>query len=230
MSLRVPSITLLLTASLALSGCATVLIVTQTRQSDAQRRVDQAVDVIYQMKSQPATGSLLRDAKGLLIVPDYTKAAFVIGSHSGVGVLLARHDGRWSDPAFFTLGGVSFGFQAGAEVGPVAYVLMTSRAVQTFEDRNVRAGLEADAGLTVARFSGDARIASTASKADVVVWTGEAGLFGGLAFNATDVVTNSTLDEAYYGSASVNRILDGSVHNRLADELQLALSTQLARQ
>lgn len=230
MNLRVRLIMMLVAASVGVTGCATVLVVTQTRRADAQRRVAQAIDVIYQMQSKPGAGSLLSDAMGVLIVPDYTNVAFVVGSHSGVGVLLARHNGHWSDPAFFTIGGVSFGLQAGTEVGPVAYVLMTSRAVQEFEDQSVKARLEGDVALTVAKLSVDARIASTVPTADVIVWTGTAGVFGGLAFNATDVVTNTSLDEAYYGSASISRILDGTVHNRLADGLRLALSTQLARQ
>lgn len=234
MRIRIGLITMLCAAGLALGGCATAPTTPQARQSDiadAQSRVDKAVDVIDQMQSQPGTAALLSRAAGVLIVPEFAQAAFIAGGEGGVGVLVARHKGHWSDPAFFEVGGLSLGLQAGAAVGPVAYVLMTPRAVQAFENRTNHFSLGADAGLTVAKFSSGTNIVSTLPTADVIVWTGTEGLFGGVAFDATDVVTSSQLDEAYYhGLVSVQQILAGTVSNRSADRLREALSPKLARQ
>ena len=234
MNIRVPLITMLCAASMAVAGCAAAPTTRQARQSDiadAQARVDKAVNVVDQMTSQPGTAALLRNARGVLIVPDYAQAAFILGGRGGIGVLVARHDGHWSDPAFFQVGGLSLGLQAGVDAGPVAYVLMTPRAVQEFESRTSKFSLGADAGLTVAKFSSGTNIVSTLPTADVIVWTGTVGLFGGVALDATEVSTNSRLDEAYYhGLISVHQILDGTAHNRLADRLQAALPTRVALQ
>jgi SH3 domain-containing YSC84-like protein 1 len=228
MNLRAPLITILCVATVAVCGCAAAPTTRQARQADvadAQSRVDRAVEVIDQMQSQPGAAALLRNAMGVLVVPDYAQAAFILGGRGGVGLLVAKHDGHWTDPAFFQVGGLSLGLQAGVDAGPVAYVLMTPRAVQEFENRSSKFSLGADAGLTIAKFSSSTNIVSTLPTADVIVWTGTAGVFGGVAFDATDVVTNSRLDEAYYhGLVSVRKILDGAVHNRLADRLQGALS------
>jgi len=232
MKLKIPFMTMVCAASLAVAACAAAPTTRQARETDltsAQGRVDRAVDVIDQMQSQPGTAALLRNARGVLVVPDYVQAAFIIGGRGGVGVLVAPHDGHWSDPAFFQVGGLSLGLQAGVDAGPVAYVLMTPRAVREFENRPGRFSLGADAGLTVATFSSATHIVSTLPTADVIVWTGTAGVFGGVAFDATDVVSNPRLDEAYYRSlTSVRQILDGDVHNRLADRLQVALSARVA--
>lgn len=234
MKFKAPVVSLVLAAAIAATGCASAPTTASARRSDiadAQSRVDKAVNVVDEMKADPAMAVLLRSAKGVLVVPEYAQAAFIIGGQGGVGVLMAHNAGRWSDPAFFSVGGLSVGFQAGGQVGAVAYVLMTERAVQQFETRTNRFSLGADAGLTVVKYSSKANIVSTAAPAaDVVAWTDTEGLFGGVAFDATDVMTNSRLDEAYYhGLVSVRRILDDSVHNQMADRLETALSTRVAQ-
>jgi SH3 domain-containing YSC84-like protein 1 len=202
--------------------------------ADAQARVEKSAAVVDRMKSEPKVDALLRRAKGVLIVPDYGKAAWIVGGQGGVGVLTARLSGeRWSAPAFYTIGGLSIGFQAGGEVGPVAFILMTDRAVQQFEDRTNRFSLGADAGLTVVSFSDQADIASTnGAPADVVAWSGAKGLFGGVSVGATDVMANNSLDYSYYHNLQVTPrdILAGNVHvpGGGDDVLKSALETRVA--
>lgn len=228
MKLMVPFMSLLLAASVASAGSAGAATAPGAQQgvADAQSFVDKSVHVIAQMKSDPRTAALLRKARGVLIVPEYLQAALIVGGQGGVGVLVDRHAGRWSGPAFFTISGLSVGLQAGGDAGSVAYLLMTQKAVREFENRSSKFGLGADAGLTVARLSRATNIVSTPPTADVIVWTGTTGLFGGVAFEATDVAANFRLDQAYYHEpVSMRQILDNSVHNRLADPLRVALAT-----
>jgi SH3 domain-containing YSC84-like protein 1 len=228
---------LVLANALILAGCAhTPPTGAQARNdaADAQARVDKAASVVDAMKTDPGVNALLREAKGVLVVPDYGKAAWIVGGQGGVGVLTTREQsGRWSDPAFYTLGGLSIGLQAGGEAGSVAYILMTDRALRPFEYRTNRFSLGADAGLTVVAFSDQANLASTGgAPADVVAWSGTKGLFGGLSVGATDVVTNSTLDEAYYGNPGVTQaqILSGQVKVAGGRVLRSALETRVAAQ
>lgn len=232
MAYKIPA-GLAVAGALVLAACASAPTTREARQADvadAQGRVDRAVAVVDEMKQDPAMDALLRSAKGILVVPDYGKAAWIIGGQGGVGVMAEQTSpGHWSDPAFFTIGGLSIGLQAGGEAGAVAYLLMTPRALTPFETRTNKFTLGADAGLTVVNYSSDARITSTNPNADVVVWTGTKGLFGGIAFGVTDVVANSALDEAYYhGLVSPKQILLGSVHNHQADGLDRALTTRVA--
>ena len=58
----------------------------------------------------------MKDAAGVLIVPQLLRAGFIWGGSGGSGVLLARQeDGLWSQPAFYGMGDVTFGLQAGAD-------------------------------------------------------------------------------------------------------------------
>lgn len=223
-----PLISLLLVALCAAGVATAAPPVANTQQygaTDAQSFVEKSVHVIDQMKAERGMAALLRKSHGVLIVPEYLQAALIVGGQGGVGVLVDRHGGRWSDPAFFTINGLSVGLQAGGDAGAVAYLLMTQKAVREFETRASKFSLGADAGLTVARFSSSANIVSTQPTADVIVWTGTTGLFGGVAFEATDVASNFRLDQAYYHApVSRRQILDNAVHNRLANPLRIALS------
>lgn len=201
--------------------------------ADAQSRVEKSAAVVDRMKSEPKVAALLREARGVLVVPDYGKAAWIVGGQGGVGVLTARRgNDRWSPPAFYTIGGLSIGLQAGGEVGPVAFILMTDRAVKQFEDRTNRFSLGADAGLTVVAFSDQADIASTnGAPTDVVAWSGAKGLFGGVSVGATDVVMNTNLNDAYYHNlqATPREILAGDVNPpEGSGVLTTALETRVA--
>jgi SH3 domain-containing YSC84-like protein 1 len=215
---RLSSFGLMLAGAAMLVACAHTPPTGSTARNDAtdaQARVEKSATVVDRMKSEPKVNALLRQAKGVLVVPDYGKAAWIVGGQGGVGVLTARRAGdRWGAPAFYTIGGLSIGLQAGGEVGPVAFILMTDRAVQQFAERTNRFSLGADAGLTVVAFSDQADIASTnGAPADVVVWSGAKGLFGGVSVGATDVMMNTNMNDAYYGNAQVTprQILAGDV-------------------
>jgi SH3 domain-containing YSC84-like protein 1 len=234
MKLTYPCISLLLAAFCGAGGAGGAAAsaapsAPQFGAAEAQGLVDKSVNVIDEMKADPRTAALLRNSRGVLIVPQYLQTALIVGGQGGVGVLVDRHAGRWSDPAFFTISGLSVGLQAGGDAGAVAYLLMTQRAVREFETRSSKFGLGADAGLTVAKFSSSTNIVSTLPTADVIVWTRTTGLFGGVAFDATDVATNFRLDQAYYHvPVSMRQILDNSVHNRLANPLRVALSAPVS--
>ncbi len=96
----------------------------------------------------------VKDAKGILIVPQLLKAAFFFGGSGGSGVFLARDEktGDWSDPAFYTLGSGSFGLQFGAEASEVVLLAMTQRGVKAMLDSNFKLG--ADASIAVGPVGG----------------------------------------------------------------------------
>lgn len=194
---------------------------------DAQDRVNDAVNVVEQMKQDPALAHLLRDARGVFIIPHFGKGGFIIGGQGGTGVVLAHRHDRWSDPAFFDVGGASIGAQAGGEKGSVVMLLMTDRALDHFENTHNKWALGASAGLTVVRYSGNAH--AQEGRGDVIVWSDARGLYGGLTAGVTDITPSSKLDHAYYQQpASAHEILSGNVTNSASDPLRDALLTRVA--
>jgi lipid-binding SYLF domain-containing protein len=189
----------------------------------ASKRVTEAVAVVRQLEATPRMKQLLQQAKGVLIVPYYGRAALGVGAHGGGGLLVLKHaDGAWSGPAFYDLGGLTLGVQAGAEGGALAMILNNDKAVNEFMQKNNFA-LSAEAGLTVLNWS---RLAQgTAGTGDVVAWSATKGLFGdAVAVGLSDIRYNEKLTNAYYGRALTPKdIAAGSVSNQHAQPLQQAL-------
>jgi SH3 domain-containing YSC84-like protein 1 len=69
----------------------------------------------------------VKDAKGIFIVPQLLKAAFFFGGEGGSGVFLVKDEktNEWSEPAFYTMGAGSFGFQFGAQASEIVLLVMS---------------------------------------------------------------------------------------------------------
>lgn len=192
------------------------------RQQAAIKRIGDAVTVVTAMDREAGMPDLLAKARGVYLVPTYGRAALGIGGEGGSGVLMVRRsDGSWNNPAFFNIGGISVGIQAGVEGGPFALLLMNQKAVDNFRNRN-NFSLSADAGITVVNFT---RLAQGTVTGDVVAWSGSKGLFGNAATLAiNDIRFNQRLNEAYYGKMmTALQTIDSTEPNTQADALRKVL-------
>jgi len=195
------------------------------RKEAANRRLADAAGVVRTMSATPALAELLRMARGAYIVPVYGRAALGVGAAGGSGVLMTRRtDGGWSNPAFFTMGGLSVGLQAGAEGGPIALLLMNQKAVDHFRKRN-NFSLSADTGLTVVNF---ARMKQGSTAGDVVAWSGGKGLFGNaLTVAVNNIRYNQRLTHAHYGKPlTAQEAIDSAAPDPQAEALRAALGNQ----
>lgn len=193
-------------------------------EAAAMKHVDDAIAVVRRMESESGMNNLLQQAKGVFIVPTYGRAALGVGGSGGAGVLLVKRDGgTWSDPAFYNIGSINVGLQAGAESGPIALVLNNDKAVDSFMQKN-NFSLSADAGLTVVDWTKTAQ--GTAGTGDVVAWSGAKGLFGNVAsIGVNDIRFNQGQTNAYYDQTVAARdVINGKVKNPQANALKQALA------
>jgi lipid-binding SYLF domain-containing protein len=179
---------------------------------DAVDQINDAANVIQRMKTDQALASLLQKSHGVLVVPQYGRAALGVGGRGGAGVLLIRENGNWVQPSFYNYGGISIGLEAGAEGGPIAFVLNTEKALKSFEQNN-NWSLNAEAGLTVATWSGKGQ--ASAGKSDVTVWSGAKGLLGSLSVSVTDINFDGAETSAYYDQkvTSASDVISGKIQN-----------------
>jgi lipid-binding SYLF domain-containing protein len=212
---------------LAAGTMALLMTVAPAWADDAQTAreiVEKAALAVEQFEKDPNMGGfreLAKKAKGMLILPQMVRAAFVLGASGGSGLMVARGEtaGQWHGPAFYTLGGASFGFQAGADAAEVIILAMTDRGVSKLLSPQVKLG--ADISVAVGPAGGGAAAASAGLSADLVSYSVAKGLYGGFSVDGSVVGVRSALNEAYYGKAvsPTDILVKGAVKNAQANAL-----------
>jgi lipid-binding SYLF domain-containing protein len=192
--------------------------------SGPQKLVDQSTQVVQRMQQDQNLRPVLARAQGVLIIPNYSKGAFIVGGKGGEGVLLVHENGgRWSSPAFYGLSGAGIGAQVGGEGGPIAYILMSPNAVRSLVSKN-NVSLNANSGFTIATWSGKTQ--GNIGTADVVLWSGAKGALGSAAVGASNLSQDRAANDQYYRAKNLNTVavLQGRVSNPGAAPLQQSLS------
>ena len=146
----------------------------------------------------PDFHKLIKMAKGVYITPEMIKGAFVLGVSGGTGVLLVKdiETGAWNGPAFYTIGGASFGLQAGGMSSEVILLILTDRGVASLLANSVKLG--ADVGVAVGPVGAGASAATANLSADIISYTRSKGLYGGISLEGAVVAVRDSLNEAYY--------------------------------
>lgn len=178
---------------------------------DAQNLVNQAVRIVDKMKRDPGLLRLMRRARGLYIVPNFGRGAFIVGGRGGTGLVVVRHAGRWTDPAFYNMGGISIGAQIGGSGGSIAFLLMSPGAVDAFRSGN-KISLNAGAGLSIVNYSANSQ--ASWGKGDIIMWSDTSGAFVGAEISATDINWDDGKNRSYYGrGVDVPQVLNGKAYN-----------------
>jgi lipid-binding SYLF domain-containing protein len=191
---------------------------------DARQLVEKAKLTVEQFQTDSNMGSLrdlAKKAKGMLILPQMIRAAFIVGGSGGSGVLVARDEkaGQWRGPAFYTLGGASFGFQAGADAAEVIILAMTERGVTKLLSPQVKLG--ADISVAAGPVGGGAAAATAGLSADLISYSMAKGLYGGFSVDGSVAGVREALNHAYYGKpvSPTDILIKGAVKNPQAAPL-----------
>jgi lipid-binding SYLF domain-containing protein len=171
-------------------------------QRDTERFVD-AAKVLELFTTDEVHGipaDILQRARGIAVIPNLIRGGFVFGGRRGRGVLAIRSpNGEWSNPAFVTLTGGSFGAQLGAESADVVLVFANDRAVRNIASGKFTLGGDATA---VAGPLGRRTQTAVTGRAEVYVYIHSRGLFAGAAFEGTRLDVDQDASEAFYRNTS----------------------------
>ena len=166
-------------------------------------------------------------AKGVLIFPQVIKGGFIWGGSGGTGVLIVRDQrtGSWSEPAFYTIGSVTFGLQIGGEAAEVVMLAMTQKAVDSLLSSSVKLGGDVSIALgpVGGGAQGNAGVPNVA--ADFISFAKTKSLYAGLNLEGYIVGIRDNLNKAYYGRdvRPADIIVRHTVSNRGSDQLRAAL-------
>ena len=190
----------------ALLTSAAALLVLKLAPAEAQRDTDRFVDsakVLELFTTNEENGipaDILQRARGIAVIPNLIRGGFVFGGRRGRGVLAIRSpNGEWSNPAFVTLTGGSFGAQLGAESADVVLVFANDRAVRNIASGKFTLGGDATA---IAGPLGRRTQTAVTGHAEVYVYMHSRGLFAGAAFEGTRLDVDQEASADLYRNTS----------------------------
>jgi len=192
------------------------------KRDSAVDLVDRAAETLAYFSADSAyepMWSLADDAKAIVVVPRSIRAGFIFGGSGGNAVMIARNkDGTWSQPAFYTIGSASFGFQAGAEFSEIVLLVMTQRGMERLLSTSFKLG--ADASIAAGPIGAGAKAQTT----DILAFSRSRGLYGGLSLEGAVVKTRQNLNRAYYNAdvRGGDIVFRGDVYNPASANLQTA--------
>ena len=169
----------------------------------------------------------LNHVKGILIFPQIIKGGFIFGASGGTGVLLVRDEktGNWSEPAFYSIGSVTFGLQAGGEAAEVVMLAWTQKAIDSLLSSSFKLG--ADASIAIGPVGAGAKAGADIPSvtADFISFSKSKGLYAGLNLEGAVVAVRGGLNSAYCGKDArpADIIVKNDCSNRGSDELQRTL-------
>jgi lipid-binding SYLF domain-containing protein len=170
----------------------------------------QSQDVLKMSVGAPDKGipkSLLEKAECIGVFPSVKKAAFIVGGEGGRGVFLCRgKDGSMSAPAFFTIGGPSIGWQAGAKEADLVLLIMNENGVKHLLKDKFTLGGEAAA---VAGPVGRTAEAATDIQlhAQLLSWSRSRGVFLGASLEGSVLKASDKSIQSFYGKPHTARQL-----------------------
>jgi SH3 domain-containing YSC84-like protein 1 len=185
-------------AILAFSACRSRAEDTMLQARHLTEKAQQTLETFANSGEMAPFRSLIRDAQGVFISPQVLKGAFIFGASGGSGVFVARDRlrGQWAGPAFYTIGGVSFGFQIGGSASEIVLLAMTERGVNALLESSFKLG--ADVGVAVGPVGMGAAASTANLSADILSFSRSKGLYGGISVDGAVVKTRGDLNDAYY--------------------------------
>jgi lipid-binding SYLF domain-containing protein len=166
------------------------------------KEISAAANFYTLQQSDPKTAIpnwVVTQAKGVIIMTRVS-GAVIIGGAGGSGIGMNKGtDGKFSAPAFYTLGGASIGLQIGGGTTRTIAFLMSDKALNTLTDSkfNWSSNVRAVAG------DQSAQETTAGNKVDVILYQQSSGLDVGATVAGTQVSVNNDGNHNYYDNATI---------------------------
>ncbi|MEA3560502.1 MAG: lipid-binding SYLF domain-containing protein [Candidatus Omnitrophota bacterium] len=182
-----------------------------------EAKINSSINIIEEMMQMPEgciPTRMFSECTGIAIFPTVLKGGFIWGGRYGQGVILHhdRETGRWSPPAFFTIGGVSWGLQIGGQAIDLILVFTGEDAIDGLLRGKLSLG--ADAAIAAGPVGRDAEMSGDIMfKTGIFSYSRTKGLFAGVALKGAVITPNNKSNRTFYGQDIIGRdiLLGGKV-------------------
>lgn len=182
---------------------ASISLIAQKSAEDEIKRVREAGEVLNEIMSAPdkaIPANVLEKAEGIAVFPGLLKGGLGVGGQRGHGVLSVRKKGGgWSNPAFLTITGGSFGAQIGLQAIDLVLVINNQRGLEQLIKNQFKIG--ADAGVAAGPVGRDASASTDIQmRAQILSYSRSRGLFAGVTLNGSTINQDRDANERFYGT------------------------------
>ncbi|MBI4963745.1 MAG: lipid-binding SYLF domain-containing protein [Desulfomonile tiedjei] len=170
---------------------------------ELDRRILDCNAVIQNVLEMPDRGipkDLLQRCRGLAVFPGVLKVGVVVGVTLGNGLIVRRDENtaEWSRPAFVTIRGGSFGFQAGVQTVDLILLIMSDKGLENLLEDKITLG--ADVSVAAGPIGRDASAETNLRfDAGILSYSRAKGLFVGLALTGASLEPDLQANWAYHG-------------------------------
>jgi lipid-binding SYLF domain-containing protein len=179
----------------------TVMVATVSSASTEQQQlIDKAKLTAEAFAADPQQKEIrewVKSSKGVFIVPQLLRGALVFGGIGGGGILLIRDEksGEWSQPAFYNIGAVSFGLQAGGDASELIFIVRTQKGLEEFYRSDFKLG--ADVGVSLGPVGTSNSVQGISG--DLLSFGRSKGAFIGMALDGAMIAVSDDSNSTYYG-------------------------------
>jgi lipid-binding SYLF domain-containing protein len=181
----------------------------KAKDEEALRNAATVLQGMVEGKDVPQ--DVLARADCVIVLPSVKKFGLGIGGSGGRGPMTCRagknFTGKWSAPAMYSVGGASFGLQAGGSSTDFVLLIMSQRGVDAILQGKTKLGRDA----TAAAGPSGVTSVSAVGQTDVLTYGRASGLFAGMSLGAATLQPDDDANQRLYGKAiTVKEILTGN--------------------
>jgi lipid-binding SYLF domain-containing protein len=191
----------LLVLSVTLGLAASSFAATDDDDNKAADRVKSASEILEEIQTAPDIGipdQVMGSAQCVAVVPSMLKAGFVFGGRYGRGVASCRTPKGWSDPAFFTIEGGSWGLQIGGQAVDLVMLIMNQKGMENLLNNKFKLGADASVAAGPVGRSATADTDWT-MRAQVLSYSRARGIFAGLELSGSVIKLDRESTREFYG-------------------------------
>lgn len=182
-------------------GLTTATFAAVDEDNKAADRVKSASTILEEIQTAPDTGipdEVMGSAQCVAVVPSMLKAGFVFGARYGRGVASCRTAKGWSDPAFFTIQGGSWGLQIGGQAVDLVMLIMNQKGMENLLNSKFKLGGDASvAAGPVGRHA--AADTDWTMRTQILSYSRARGIFAGLEINGSVIKVDRESTREFYG-------------------------------
>ncbi|MDX2039539.1 MAG: YSC84-related protein [Isosphaeraceae bacterium] len=172
----------------------------QSREAETLTRANWVLDEIVAKNKKGLPPAILRKAYAVAIFPNIVKGGFVVGGRFGHGVILVRNGERWSFPIFASLGGGSFGLQAGIQSTDLVLVFKSRESLDSFFEGRDKLTISANGSVALGPLGRHAEAGTgVALKAQYLAYSRNRGLFAGASLAGSGIAVDWRSNGTFYG-------------------------------